>query len=138
MVMYTREFFTREFACTTMFMRCGHIAATVCKFRCRKLCMDFPWANITTENGMCKSVGLTVTSACTLACVPVKSCQLLACHRHGDWAIPYMTRASSSLQPIIIKRSNAIPSHKFTYRNSNTIYVYIYKKNISFYTGCFV
>ena len=50
---------------------------------------------ITTENGMCKSVGPTVTSACTLACVPVKSCQLLACHRHGDWAVPYMARASS-------------------------------------------
>ena len=53
---------------------------------------------------MCKSVGLTVTSACTLACVPVKSCQLLACHRHGDWAIPYMTRASSSLQPNEVMR----------------------------------
>ena len=25
----------------------------------------------------------------------IKSCQLLACHRHGDWAVPYMARASS-------------------------------------------
>ena len=33
------------------------------------------------------------------------------CHRHGDWAVPYMARASSSLQPIVIKRSNAILSH---------------------------
>ena len=49
------------------------------------------------ENDMGKSVGLTVTSACTLACVPVKSCQLLACHRHGDWALPCMARASSFL-----------------------------------------
>ena len=66
---------------------------------------------ITTENGICKSVGLTVTSACTLACVSVNSCHQLACHRHGGWATPYMARANSSLQPIVIKRSYAIPSH---------------------------
>ena len=66
----------------------------------RALCIS----NVTTENGTSKSLGPTVTSACTLAYVPVKSCQLLACHRHGDWAVPYMARASSSLQPIVITR----------------------------------
>ena len=68
---------------------------------------------------MCKSIGFTVTSACTLACVPVKSCQLLACHRHGDWAVPYMARASSSLHPIVIDRSSAIPSHTYYFQKHN-------------------
>ena len=43
---------------------------------------------VTAECHRRKRSGLTVTSACAPSYMPTTSFKLLACHRHGDWALP--------------------------------------------------
>ena len=52
---------------------------------------------VTAECHRRRRLGLTVTSACAPSYMPTTSFKLLACHRHGDWALPCMARASSFL-----------------------------------------
>ena len=55
---------------------------------------------VTAECQRRRRLGLTVTPACAPSYTPTTSFKLLACHCHGDWALPCMARASSFLTSV--------------------------------------
>ena len=62
--------------------------------------------------------GLTVTSALNPSSVHRETRQLLACHCHGDGALPYVARASSYLIPSSSHLTVGTYVNKDTYTNT--------------------